>query len=173
MAYPTRNAVKIVLLNDANELLLMCMDDPAIRSIGVAYSGPFWTLIGGEIESDETIRDAAEREVREETGLTPEDVEFGPQVWFGELDLILYGEPTHIRQEFLVARTRRRNVSLANLTEAEKKVVKQLSWFSLDRLINGGEVVHPVRLPEYLPDVIARKYPKEPFEINLAAEATS
>jgi hypothetical protein len=64
-------------------------------------------------------------------------------------------------------------VSLANLTTAEKKVVKQVARFSLDRIINSSEVIHPVRLPEYLPDVIAGKYPEEPLEINLAPEADS
>jgi hypothetical protein len=108
--------------------------------------------------------------VFEETGLTREDVEFGPQVWCGELDLVLYGKPTHIRQEFIVARTRHSHVSLAHLTDAEKKVVKQVSWFSLDRIINSGEVVHPVRLPEYLPEIIAGKYPEKPVEIDLAAQ---
>jgi 8-oxo-dGTP pyrophosphatase MutT (NUDIX family) len=169
--YPVRNAVKVVLLNDANELLLMCMDDPTITSLGGEYSGHFWTLIGGEIEPDETIRDAAEREVFEETGLTRDDIEFGPQVWFGELDLILYGNPTHIKQEFLVARTQHRDISLANLTDGEKRVVKQVSWFSLDRITDSGEVIYPVLLPEYLPDVIAGKYPKAPREINLSAQS--
>ena len=173
MTYPVRNAVKVVLLNEADELLLMCIDDPSITSIGAEYRGRFWTLIGGEIEPSETIWDAAEREVFEETGLTRDVIEFGPHVWFGELDLILYGMPTHIRQEFVVARTRRRNVSLANLTDAEKKVVKQVAWFSLDRIIKSSDVIHPVRLPEYLPDVIAGKYPENPFEINLAPEADS
>jgi 8-oxo-dGTP pyrophosphatase MutT (NUDIX family) len=151
----------------------MCIDDPTTTSIGVDYNGRFWTLIGGEIEPNETIRDAVAREVFEETGLTREDIEFGPHVWFGELDLILNGKPRHIRQEFVVARARHRCVSLANLTEAEKKVVKQVSWFSLDRIINSGEVIHPIRLPEYLPEILAGKYPEEPLEINLAAEAES
>ena len=61
MTYPVRSAVRIVLLNDADELLLMCMDDPTITSINERYGGHFWTLIGGEIEPYETIRDAAER----------------------------------------------------------------------------------------------------------------
>ena len=167
----TRNAVKVVLLNDAGELLLMCMDDPTITSIGEESSGPFWTLIGGEIEPDETIWDAAEREVFEETGLGKKDVEFGPMVWFGELDLMLYGKPTHIRQEFIVARTKRRDISLANLTSYEKEVVKKVSWFSLDRIIHSGEVVHPVVLAKFLPDIIAGKYPEEPLEIDLTTEA--
>ena len=171
MTYPLRNAVKVVLLNDADELLLMCMDDPTITSIGEEYGGHFWTLIGGEIEPNESIREAAEREVFEETGLTKEDIELGPQVWFGELDLILYGKPMHIKQDFIVARTRHSNISLENLTGYEKKVVRQVSWFSLDRIINSGEVIHPVILPKYLPDIIAGKYPEEPFEIDLTTEA--
>ena len=171
MNYPVRNAVRVVLLNDADELLLMCMDDPTITSISEKYTGRFWTLIGGEIEPNETIREAAEREVFEETGLAKEDIEFGPQVWRGELDLILKGKPTHIRQEFIVARTRRGEISLANLKGDEKKVVKQVSWFSLDRIINSSEVIHPVLLPKHLPDVIAGKYPKKPLEINLTATA--
>ena len=169
MTYPARSAVRVVLLNDADELLLMCMEDPTITSIGGKYSGRFWILIGGEIEPNETIRDAAEREVFEETGLTKEDVEFGPQVWFGELDLILKGKPTHIRQEFIVARTKRRDISLANLTVDEKKVVTQVSWFSLDRIVNSGEVIHPVLLPKYLPDIISGRYPEAPIEIDLTA----
>ena len=46
-----------------------------------------------------------------------------------------------------------------------------MSWFSLDRIINSGEVIHPVLLPKYLPDIIAGKYPEEPLEIDLTAEA--
>jgi 8-oxo-dGTP pyrophosphatase MutT (NUDIX family) len=171
MAYPVRQTVRVVLLNDLNELLLMCMDDPTIRSVGEAYRGHFWTLIGGEIEPNEGIRDAAEREVFEETGLTKEDIEFGPHVWFGELDLILYGKPTHIKQDFIAARTKHRDISLGNLTTYEKAVVKQVSWFSLDRIINSGETIHPVVLRKYLPDILAGKYPEEPFEIDLTAQA--
>jgi 8-oxo-dGTP pyrophosphatase MutT (NUDIX family) len=170
MTYPVRNAVKVVLFNGADELLLTCMDDPSITSVGEESEGPFWTLIGGEIEPHETIREAAQREVFEETGLGKEAVEFGPQVWFGELDLILYGKPTHIRQEFIVARTKRRDVSLENLTNYEKKVAKRVSRFSVDRIVHSGEVVHPVVLPKFLPDFIAGKYPQEPLEIDLTAE---
>jgi 8-oxo-dGTP pyrophosphatase MutT (NUDIX family) len=169
--YPVRNAVKIVLLNDANELLLMCIDDPTIRSLGKQYGGHFWTLIGGAIEPNESIRQAAEREIFEETGFTTADVEFGAHVWFGEMDLVLYDKPTHIRQEFLVARTKTNDPSLAHLIGREKEVVKKVEWFSLDRIINSGELIYPVRLPEYLPDVLAGRYSPEPFEIDLAAQA--
>lgn len=102
--------------------------------------------------------------------MSKEDIEFGPLVWFGELDLILYGKPAHIKQQFIVARTKQKTLSLAHLTQGETKVVKHLAWFSLDCIVNSGEIIYPVLLPDYLPDIIAGKYPEEPFEINLAVE---
>jgi 8-oxo-dGTP pyrophosphatase MutT (NUDIX family) len=170
VTYPVRNTVKVVLLNEANELLLMCMDAPTITAIGQEYRGRFWTLIGGEIEANESIRDAAAREIFEETGLTREDIEFGPEVWWGELDLVLYDIPTHIRQQFIVARTPQSKISLDHLTDAEKAVVKQVAWFSLDRIVDSSEVIYPILLPQYLPDVIAGRYPAEPLEIDLAVQ---
>src|SRR5215831_57255 len=116
MSYPVRHAVKVVLLNESDELALMCMDDPTIKSVGQEYGGNFWTLIGGAVEPNETLQEAALREIFEETGLTNHEIELGPHVWFGELDLILYNKPTHIKQDFVVARTRRSKISLDNLT---------------------------------------------------------
>ena len=78
--YPIRNSVKIILLNDADELLLMCINDPKTKSIGWKHSGHFWTLIGGQIEDNKTILEAAQRETLEETGINKEDIELGPSV---------------------------------------------------------------------------------------------
>lgn len=166
--YPVRQGVRIILLNEANELLLMCIDDSKIRSIGGKYEGIFWVLIGGEMEANETVLDAAEREVFEETGIGRDNIKFGPIVWFGEKDLILYGKPTHIKEKYIVARTNKTTLSLANLVAHEAQIVKHLEWFSLKKITNSREIIYPVLLPKYLPDIIAGKYPKEPLEINLA-----
>lgn len=171
--YPVRQNIRIILLNDINELLLMCIDDSKIKSIRGKYKGRFWTPIGGQIEANETVLEAAEREVFEETGISREDIEFGPVIWFGEFDLILYGKPTHMKQKFIVARTKQKTISLNNLTQDESGKVKHLAWFSLDRIKSSGEIIYPILLPDYLPDIIAGKYPKEPFEINLVKETTS
>ncbi len=170
MSLPVRHSVRIILLNDDGELLLMCIDDPLTRSVGEEYEGRFWALVGGQIEADETVLDAAIREAFEETGIGKEDIEFGPVVWFGEFDLILGGTLTHMKQEFMVARTSQRDFSLANLADYEARTVKRLEWFSLGRIEKSQEPIYPVLLPDYLPDIIAGKYPDEPFEIDLAAQ---
>lgn len=72
-----RNSIKIILLNPKNEILLLGTDDKSITNKGKSYNGKFWQMIGGKIEEGEDIKSAANRELFEETGLTPNDVEFG------------------------------------------------------------------------------------------------
>ena len=162
-----RDSIKIILLNEADDLLLMQIDDPRTKEIGGDYKGPFWNMVGGEIEAGESVLEAAARELFEETGISEKDVQFGPVVWFDEYDLILYGTPTHIKQQFIAARTKQKTLSLANLTDAEAGMVKQLAYFSLQDIINSDERIYPISLPRYLPGIIAGKYPEEPIEIKL------
>lgn len=170
MAFPIRSSVKVILLNDNNEILLMCADDPNTTSTDGKYYGRFWFLIGGEIEKDESIEDAAIREIYEETGIKKEEIELGPLVWFGEFDLNLSGTITRLKQKFIVAKTKKYNLSLTNLDDREKKVIKEIKWFTLEEIKNSKEIIFPVLLDKYLPDIIAKKYPQKPLEIDLAKQ---
>lgn len=162
-----RNSIKIILLNPKNEILLLGTDDKSITNKGKSYNGKFWQMIGGKIEEGEDIKSAANRELFEETGLTPNDVEFGDIVWKGELKLIMSGVKTLIRQQFIVAKTQATDVTLKNLTPEEKPVAKQLKWFSTDEIKNSKEIIYPVGLDEYLSDLLTNGAPKEPVTIVL------
>lgn len=129
--YLVRNTVRIVLLNHKDELLLMHIDDPRTRSIGNKYNGSFWVTIGGQIEINETVQEAAVRELFEETGIKRNEVNFGKIIWLRELDLIMYGKPYHIKEKYIAARTNKITVSTTNLTKDEIGVVKKIEWFSL------------------------------------------
>lgn len=165
-----RNSIKIILLNSKNELLLLCTDDKSIKTSKGKYHGRFWQLVGGKIEEGENTKQAAERELFEETGLKASDVTFGDVVWKGELDLKMKDVMTHINQCFIVARTNNENVTLKNLTDEEKPVIKTLEWLSLDQIKNSEDIIYPVVLPDYLPDILKGKYPKEPIFIDLAKQ---
>lgn len=163
-----RNSIRILLINKSNELLLMYVDDPKTTSADGSYRGAFWCSIGGEIESGEDVKDAAIRELKEETGLNIKDVTFGPIVWFGEFKMMLYGQMTQLKQQFIVAHTEKTQITLKYLTPEEKKVVKKLSWFSLDNIKSSKEIIYPIGLENYLPDILARNYPSQPIWFDLA-----
>ena len=163
-----RNSVKIILLDKNNEMLLMCADDPKTTTPDGKYHGKFWFLVGGEIEKGESIQEAAIRELHEETGITEEEVKLGPIVWYGDCELILNDTLTHLKQTFIVAKTKKNNVSFKKLDHWEKNVLIKLEWFSLEKIKNCNEIIYPVLLTQYLPDIIAEKYPKKPIEIDLS-----
>lgn len=165
---PIRNSIKILLINPEKQLLLMCAEDPKTRSKDGSYYGRFWFPVGGQIEASETALQAATRELFEETGLQEHEVTFGPIVWFGEFEMILSGTLTRLKQQFIVAHTHQKSTSLQYLTEAEKCVIKQSRWFSLNEIRTHDEVIYPVVLKDYVSDILHEKYPQQPIEIDLA-----
>lgn len=167
MTLPIRKSVKILLINEKNELLLMCADDPMVTSSDGKYHGRFWFTVGGQIEEGENLEQAAIRELHEETGLKEEEVALGPVVWYGEFDLFLQGKLNHLHQTFLVGKTKKEEVSLSNLDEWETTAVKKLAWFSLEQIKTSKDVIYPVVLKDYLPDILLGQYPDEPIEIDL------
>ncbi|MFC1845723.1 NUDIX domain-containing protein [Candidatus Dependentiae bacterium] len=170
MSFVVRNSVKILLLNDNNELLLLHVDDPQTTSVDGTYHGPFWHPIGGGIESGETIQEAAIREIYEETGLKKEEVTLGPVVWCGEFDLVLAGTLTRINMQFMVAKTKKEDVHISGLIGREKDVAKKVEWLTLEKIKNCSQVIYPVVLLDYLPGILAGNYPEEPIEIDLGKQ---
>lgn len=161
------HSVRILLINESNEILLMSADDPSTTSADGTYRGRFWFLIGGEIEPQETLEQAAIRELYEETGLIQQDIVLGPVVWYGAFDLVLSGKLRHLKQRFIVAKTKNSDVHLENLTPNEQKVIQKIDWFSLEKIKNCPDIIYPIVLPQYLPDILAGHYPEHPIEIAL------
>lgn len=167
MSLVLRKSIRILLLNAKNELLLMCVEDFDISTPGGTRNKRFWCTIGGGIESGESLQQAALRELHEETGIETKDVELGPIVWYGEVDLMVKGTLTRLAETFIVAKTKLNQVFLHQPTADEKEVVKKLEWFSLEAIKNNPDVIFPIVLPDYLLAILAGDYPEQPIEIDL------
>jgi hypothetical protein len=48
--------------------------------------------------------------------------------------------------------------------------VKKFTWFSLEKIQNSKDIIYPVVLPKFLPDILNKKYPPKPIEINLSIQ---
>ena len=165
--YTLRKSVKVLLLNDKNELLLIYADDPKTTSIDGTYGGSFWYLVGGGFEPGESVQETALREIYEETGIAEIDITLGPIVWHASFDFILAGKPTHAEEIFIVAKTKNHKITSAGLTDMEKSIIQTFKWFSIDEIKTCKEVIYTVSLVHYLPDILANKYPGKPIRIDV------
>lgn len=136
---PYRRAARIIALDPAGRLLLARghdVDEPDRH---------WWFTVGGGIDAGETPRDAAVRELREETGLLADPAHLvGP---VARRTAIFDFAARHVRQdeEFFVLRLEGSDAAFdtAGWTEVELRFMDELRWWDLDDLAAQPEQVYP------------------------------
>jgi 8-oxo-dGTP pyrophosphatase MutT (NUDIX family) len=135
-----RSAVRVVLVNEAEQTLLFEDSDPGLPDYR------WWVVPGGGMDPGETEVQTGIREIAEETGLalTAADL-IGPvarrHVVHGYSDQIL--EQT---EAFFVARVSAFEVDIAGHTEEEKLTLQQSRWWDRSALATTDEWIWPSRL---------------------------
>ena len=159
-----RRTVRLLLLDADHRILLVKIgNDPVTDMSGESFPDR-WITTGGKIEEGESVAEAAAREGLEETGI--EGLAVGPAVWLNDHQLVLDGEPTQFRETFVVVHAPAASIHDQGWTEYERGVFLELRWWTLDELRTTQDLVYPVWLAEYLPDIIAGKYPAVPLRIE-------
>ena len=147
-----RPTVRVVLLDPLDRVLMFRFEDDRIRDPAMAAADlprKFWGLIGGGINEGESLTDAAQREIREETGLT--SVALGRVVLERNKVMPFGDEAVLFEERYLIGRTRVTAVSWDGIEEVERQVFRDLRWWTLDELRQTTETI----FPEGLADLVA------------------
>lgn len=142
-----RHAARVLLIDERGRVLLLRGGDPAAPE-----SGTWWITPGGGIEPGEDEREAAIREVEEETGHRVADLT-GPVLQRAEV-FPFGGRLVDQRELYFVARVTAFEPVTDGWDELERSYLVETRWWTVDELRATGETVYP----EGLADLVAAQH---------------
>ncbi|QNG18964.1 NUDIX domain-containing protein [Rhodococcus triatomae] len=152
VADATRTSSRVVLLDSAGRVLLLRGHDPSVPDVH------FWFTIGGAVEKGESLRAAAVREVREETGLAVGEDDLRGPMWRRVAVFNWCGRLIRSEELFYALRTEEFEPHHDGFTELEQQAVTAYRWCGpqeMRELAEAGETVYPEQLPELLDEAAA------------------
>ena len=156
-----RDVVRLAVLDADSNILLLRAGDATNPAAGMC-----WELPGGGIEKGESYRDAAIRELAEETGLSISANTVGEPSWRRTATYVYRGQ-RRIQHEVVVAvrlSVATPSIVAANRDSDERVDCLGASWLTIDGLRMADASYYPGRLPELLPRFLAGEVIDEPFE---------
>jgi 8-oxo-dGTP pyrophosphatase MutT (NUDIX family) len=143
----TRTSARVVLLDERGRVLLLQGHDPVVPDV------TFWFTVGGRVETGESLRAAAVREVREETGCITEESALRGPMWRRVAVFPFNGELIRSEELFFVLELPSFEPHPGGRTELEREAITGHKWCTaediaaLDAL---GETVYPRELADLL-----------------------
>ena len=153
-----RHAARVLLIDEADQVLLVRFEDPDSREI-------WWAAPGGGLERGETHEDAARREIREETGL--EKVELGSWIWSRRHVFRLGGILYHQHERYFLTRVASFRPRVLHLERDEAQAFRDLRWWSPAELAASGDRLVPADLSALLCDLLAHGPPVQPLDVGI------
>ncbi|RRQ28868.1 NUDIX domain-containing protein [Rhodococcus sp. Eu-32] len=145
-----RTSSRVVLVDERGRVLLLRGHDPTVPDV---Y---FWFTIGGAVEPGENLREAAAREVLEETGLVAAAADLKGPMWRRVATFPFNGTLLRSEELFFAYRTQEFEPEHSGFTDLERRTVTGHRWCTEDdirSLAATGETVYPQDLAELLDEV--------------------
>lgn len=150
----TRRAVRVLLLDPRDRLLLFRVEDDTFTTPGHEQPASFWLTVGGGAEAGESMADTARREVFEETGHC--DLVLGPQLWEQETIVRFREEDVRGADRYVVGWVGDDAVSFDQLDGLERAVFREHRWWTLaDVEDDHSEAMVPAEIGRLLAEAIA------------------
>jgi 8-oxo-dGTP pyrophosphatase MutT (NUDIX family) len=157
-----RTAVRLVVLDIAGRLLLFHTRDPCQPGLGT-----WWELPGGGIEPAETYRDAAIRELREETGIVAAHSQIGPPAWRRRASF-RHRQERRLQDEVIATvhlSTPTSDIDESQRLDYEKEDYFGYRWWPVPEVLSSSERFYPGQLPALLGAFLDGQQIDEPFEL--------
>jgi 8-oxo-dGTP pyrophosphatase MutT (NUDIX family) len=140
-----RQAARVLLIDGAGRLLLFRGYDPARPDLG-----SWWFTVGGGIDNGESAREAAARELLEETGLALPPESFSGPLHHEYAEFSIAGTDYYQDNEFYAVRVEHHDVVITGFTDLEATFVVEHRWWSPAELRATTDTIYPECLPDLL-----------------------
>ncbi|MEV0333893.1 NUDIX domain-containing protein [Nocardia sp. NPDC050717] len=150
--HTTRTSARVVLLDEQDRVLLLRGHDPVLPEVA------FWFTVGGGVEPGESLREAAVREVYEETGQRVDPATLRGPVWRRVAVFPFNGEIIRSEELFFVLRAPRFEWRPADLDALERRTITDHRWCTqadIRALDAQDEAVYPYHLDELLAEAVS------------------
>lgn len=131
-----RDAARVLVIDESERILLIRGQDPSRPEIGT-----WWYAPGGGLEEGESHKEAASRELWEETGLSVEIT--SDPIWRREVEFTFNNVNYLQRELYFLVRTKSFEPKPQVLSELEKISLLEPKWWSHPELMTLPDLIYP------------------------------